>query len=339
MTGVAANCLYDARRLLALALGFHALVIQALLGSNQSFHPFIQQVKPHPGQIRAAALALDLLDGSRMVRDELDGHHEDQGDQPVQDRYSLRCLPQFLGPVLDGLRSATDAVQTEMNSANDNPLIDGANCLSYHSGNFLGQYVAVWMDHLRYYLGLTAKHMDAQIALLVAPEFNAGLSASLSGNPARSVNMCLKGLQIAANSITPLISHYGAPIADRFPTHAEQFNQNINSQGFNSAILARKSLEAMEAYTAMALIFGVQAVSLRSAQQGGGFDPRPLLSGATAALYEAVLTGVGVAPDPGRPPIRNDDEQSLETWVERLRKDIAADGATVAAVGRIMAGL
>ncbi|NCC26344.1 MAG: aromatic amino acid lyase, partial [Deltaproteobacteria bacterium] len=246
MTGIAANCLYDARRLMALALGFHALTIQALRGSNQSFHPFIQRLKPHPGQILAGELMLGLLDGSTMARNELDGHHELLDGQPAQDRYSLRCLPQFIGPLLDGLRQAVSAVETEMNSANDNPLIDADNCLSLHSGNFLGQYVAVWLDHLRYYLGLAAKHMDAQIALLVAPEFNAGLPASLVGNPGRTVNMGLKGLQIAANSIMPLVSFYGTPIADRFPTHAEQFNQNINSQGFNSAVLARKSVRAME---------------------------------------------------------------------------------------------
>lgn len=339
MTGIAANCLYDARRLTALCLGFHALVIQALRGTNQSFHPFIQKLKPHPGQVLAAELMLRLLGGSAMCRNELDGHHEVLDGQPAQDRYSLRCLPQFVGPVLDGLRLAAAAVETEMNSANDNPLIDGDNCLSLHSGNFLGQYVAVWMDHLRYYLGLAAKHMDAQIALLAAPEFNAGLPASLVGNPARKVNMGLKGLQIAANSIMPLLSYHGAPIADRFPTHAEQFNQNINSQGFNSAVLARTSVRTLQSYTAMALLFGVQAVSLRAAQMSGGHDPRPLLSPAGAALYQAVLDVLGHTQQDSRPLIWNDDEQSLEVLVEKLTRDIAGEGKTVEAVGGVIAAL
>lgn len=339
MTGIAANCLYDARRLTALALGFHALVIQGLRGSNQSFHPFIQQLKPHPGQILAAEMMLHLLDGSTMCRNELDGHHDAEDGQPVQDRYSLRCLPQFVGPVLDGLRQAAAAIRTEMNSANDNPLIDGDNCLSLHSGNFLGQYVAVWMDHLRYYLGLMAKHMDAQIALLVAPEFNSGLPPSLVGNPARRVNMGLKGLQIAGNSVMPLLSYYGAPIADRFPTHAEQFNQNINSQGFNSANLARKTVQTLETYLAISLLFGVQSVSLRSAQMTGSHDPRPLLSPATAGLYEAVLAVLGHQQSASRPLIYNDDEQSLEAMIETLTRDIAGDGRTVSSLGQIITGL
>ncbi len=339
MTGIATNCLYDARRLVALSLGFHAMAIQALVGSNQSFHPFIHRHKPHPGQILAAEIMLAQLEGSAMCRNELDGHHSVVDGQPAQDRYSLRCLPQFMGPVLESLGQTRRALETEINSANDNPLIDGESCLSLHSGNFLGQYVAVSMDHLRYCLGLMAKHMDAQVALLVAPEFNGGLPASLVGNPARTVNMGLKGLQIAANSIMPLVSFYGAPIADRFPTHAEQFNQNINSQGFNAANLARKSLRALEAYVAMSLLFGVQAVSLRAFRMTGSHDPTALLSPASKGLYEATLATLGRAPEAERPLIWNDDEQSLEQLVLALRADIAADGGVVRAAGGIIAKL
>jgi len=205
MSGIAANCLYEARNLIALTFGFQALAFQALEASDQSFHPFIHQVKPHPGQILAADLMLRLLKGSRLSRHELDGHHDTREGQPVQDRYSLRCLPQYFGPILDGFRRAVAAIETEMNSASDNPIIDGKGCVSYHSGNFLGQYVGVWMDHLRYYLGLLAKNVDVQIALLVTPEFNGGLSASLVGNRDRHVNMGLKGLQICGNAILPLL--------------------------------------------------------------------------------------------------------------------------------------
>src|SRR5205085_2786686 len=97
---------------------------------------------------------------------------------------------------------------------------------------------------------------DAQIALLVAPEFNNGLPPSLVGNPSRAVNMGLKGLQLTGNSIMPLLTFLGNPLADRFPTHAEQFNQNINSLSFPSANLTRQSVEAFRQYIGVALIFG-----------------------------------------------------------------------------------
>ena len=337
MTGIAANCLYEARQLAALALACHALYIQALRATNQSFHPFIQAVKPHPGQIWTGERMLELLDGSRFIRNELDGHHDTQGDQPVQDRYSLRCLPQYLGPVIDGIFQAVRTVEVELNSASDNPLIDGKNAVSYHTGNFLGQYIGVWMDHLRYYLGLLAKHLDTQIALLVAPEFSGGLAPSLVGNLERGVNMGLKGLQISANSIMPLISFYGNSIADRYPTHAEQFNQNINSQGFNSAVLARKSVDALRHYVSAALIFGVQGVELRMSQMRGIYDPRDDLSPATASLYEAVYGVLGRSPSAGRPLVWDDDQQALDGYLHLLAEDILHQGPVVQAVQGIVA--
>lgn len=332
MTAIAANCVYDTKVLLALSMGVHALAIQGLNGTNQSFHPFIHKLKPHPGQLWAANQMLDLLAGSRLIREELDGSHPNRGSHPIQDCYSLRCLPQYMGPIVDGIAEIQKQIEVEINSATDNPLIDVENQLSYHGGNFLGQYVSVGMDRLRYYIGLLAKHLDVQIASLVAPEFNNGLPPSLVGNPQRSVNMGLKGLQIAGNSIMPLLTFYGNSIADRFPTHAEQYNQNINSQGFAAANLARTSVEIFQQYMAIALMFGVQAVDLRTYEISKHYDARDTLSPATRELYIAVRNLVGHPPSADRPYIWNDNEQSLDLHIAHIAADIASGGKTVAAV-------
>lgn len=326
MSGVAANCVYDARILLALALGAHALAIQALVGSNQSFHPFIHDSKPHPGQKWVAGKMLHLLSGSRLIRDELDERQQRPGGDLIQDRYSLRCLPQFMGPIADGLDQINRQLTVEINSATDNPLIDPANHQDFHGGNFLGQYIAIAMDQLRYFLGLMAKHLDAQIAQLVAPAFSNGLPPSLIGNSGRRVNMGLKGLQINGNSIMPMITFLGNSLVDRFPTHAEQFNQNINSQGLGSANLTRQSIEAFHQYMAVALMFGVQAVDLRTRMVAGHYDARQCLSPSTAGLYEAVLKTIGVEPLPERPYIRDDNEQILSEHIRVIAADIASTG-------------
>jgi phenylalanine ammonia-lyase len=339
MTGIAANCVYDTKVLLALSMGVHALAIQGLNGTNQSFHPFIHKLKPHPGQLWAANQILDLLLGSRLIREELDGSHDDRGSHPIQDRYSLRCLPQYMGPIVDGIAEIQKQIEVEINSATDNPLIDVENQASYHGGNFLGQYVGVGMDRLRYYIGLLAKHLDVQIASLVAPEFNNGLPASLVGNPQRIVNMGLKGLQIAGNSIMPLLTFYGNSIADRFPTHAEQYNQNINSQGFASANLARTSVEIFQRYMAIALMFGVQAVDLRTYAIAEHYDARDTLSPATRELYMAVRNIVGHPPSADRPYLWNDNEQSLDLHIAQIAADIACGGQIVAAVNQVLSSL
>ncbi|MEM7726063.1 MAG: aromatic amino acid ammonia-lyase [Cyanobacteria bacterium P01_A01_bin.45] len=339
MTGIAANCVYDTQVLLALSMGVHALAIQGLKGTNQSFHPFIHNCKPHWGQKWSANQMLNLLAGSELSRNELNGFHNYRGEEPIQDRYSLRCLAQYTGPIVDGLSQIAKQIEIELNSITDNPLIDVENQASYHGGNFLGQYVGTAMDQLRYYIGLLAKHLDVQIALLVSPSFNNGLSASLVGNTDEPVNMGLKGLQITANSIMPLLSFYGNSIVDRFPTHAEQFNQNINSQGFNSATLARRSVETFQQYMAIALMFGVQAVDLRNYVVNSHYDARESLSPATRNLYTAIRDVIGQAPKPEKPYIWNDSEQSLDEHIARITDDIASGGKIVQAVNDILSSL
>lgn len=339
MSGLAVNCVYDAHILLALTMGAHALAIQGLNGSNQSFHPFIHDHKPHAGQRWAAATMLKLLSGSTLIRDEFKGRHPRSAGELIQDRYSLRCLPQYMGPVIEGLDQITRQVTVEINAATDNPLIDPDSQQDFSGGNFLGQYVGVAMDHLRYYVGLMAKHLDAQIAMLVAPEFSNGLPPSLIGNPDRKVNMGLKGLQINANSIMPMLTFLGNSLVDRFPTHAEQFNQNINSQGLGAANLTRQSINAFRQYIAAALMFGVQAVDLRTRLIAGHYDARQCLSSATLPLYEAVREIVGQPPSGDRPYIRNDNEQSLSDHIQRIADDIAACGRIPATFDDVLTNL
>jgi phenylalanine ammonia-lyase len=339
MGGVAATCMADALQLLALALGAQGIFVQALRGSSESFQPFIHQHKPHPGQMWAASQMLKLLDGSKLSRQAVANIRDRSQNELIQDRYSLRCLPQYLGPIVDGMMTIRGQIEIEANSATDNPLIDSEEGVAYHCGNFLGQYIGIGMDQLRYYLGMLFKHLDAQIALVVTPEFSNGLPASLVGNPQSLINTGLKALQITANSLMPRISFFGQSIADRFPTHAEQFNQNINSQGLGSAVLARESLVTCNQYMAVALIFATQAADLRTFQQFQHYDARETLSSATRSIYEAVKRVVGVEPSRERPYIWDDSDQSLDIHIARLVDDIHAEGEVRQAIEPVLRSL
>jgi phenylalanine ammonia-lyase len=191
------------------------------------------------------------------------------------------------------------------------------------------------MDHLRYYLGLLAKHLDAQISILVTPQFNGGLPSHLVGNGERKFNMGLQGLQIAANTIMPQLLFYGNSLADRFPTHAEQFNQNINSQGFGSANLTRRALDIYRHYLAVSLLFAVQSVDLRTRLVLGHYDARAALSPASCRLYDAVLAVTGRTPGADRAFVWNDDEQALDRYLANIVADLRAEGAIVRALGEI----
>lgn len=315
-TGVAAICVDRAMDFVVSSLGLHALFAQALHATQQSFHPFIHAQKAHPGQLWTAQTMAALVDGSSLVRAESSAGRPRRAGELIQDRYSLRCLPQYFGPIIDALTLAARQIALEANSANDNPLIDPDTGEIYHNGNFLAQYTGVAMDQLRHHVGLMAKHIDTQIALLMTPEFSHGLTPSLVGNMERGVNVGLKSLQIVGNSLMPLLSFYGQPMIDRYPTHAEQFNQNINSQAMNAANLARETLDVMGHYLANALLLAVQALDLRALALTGKGDATALLSPATRPLYATVRKAA--AADVDKPLLWDDQDRFIQPMVEAV---------------------
>ncbi len=330
MTGLAALCVADTKDLLLLAHGVHALAVQALCGSEASFAPFIHEHKPHPGQLRSAAWMRALLAASRMTTEGVKGHYAQPDNALIQDRYSLRCLPQFMAPLLEGIAHIEGQIEIEANCANDNPLFDVETGTTYNGGNFLGQVVGVGMDQLRFYIGLMAKHLDTQLSLLMSPEFSNGLPMSLSGDPNRTWNMGLKGLQVLGNSMMPILTFMGNTMTDRFPTHAEQFNQNVNSQGYGAANLGRRSVETAQQYMAVALLVSTQAVDLRTRVLTGQCDARVCLSPGCTPLYEVTKEILSCPTNKETPLLPTDDAQHVDAYVKALVQDIKEDGRLVA---------
>lgn len=314
MTAIAARCVYDARQYLNLVMHLHAVFFQAMEVDNSFLNEFVHQCKPHPGQLWAAKKMRELLLGSMFIKQ----NKTSANAKMVQDRYSFRCLPQFMSPVVEGLDLIEKQIIIEVNSITDNPLIDVDAQEHFCGGNFLGQHVSVAMDQLRFYIGLLAKHLDVQIATLVSPEFNNGLNPSLIGNDKEKTNLGLKGLQILANSIMPVISYLGSPLADRFPTHAEQYNQNINSQGFMSAILCRQSLQLFQKYLAVSLIFAIQSIELRSFQKFGKYDPKKMLSPPSYKLYQFFYEALNIVKQNDRPYLWNNMDINLDDHIKKI---------------------
>lgn len=330
-TGVAANAIDRALDLVAVGFGAHALFAQSLVATDQTFAPFVHAHKPHPGQVWCAAKMADLLRDSKVIRHELGRDRTQRPGQLLQDRYSLRCLPQFAGPIVDGLAVAKRQIEIEANSANDNPLVDPDTGEIFQTGNFLAQYTGVAMDNLRYHVGLMAKHLDVQIALLMAPEFSNGLSPSLTGNTA-GINVGLKSLQVAANSMGPLLAFYGQSIVDRFPTQAEQFNQNVNSQAMSSANLARDALDIFTHFMAVALFCGVQAIELRSNLTFGSYDARTVLAPECEGLYLAARAAASGPPSDRQPLFWNDMDQIVQPMIEGLIAALEKEGPILKSV-------
>lgn len=334
-SAIATNCVSSSRTYLGLSLVAHTMMIRALLGHEDPFDPFVHECKPHPGQVWTASTMRDLLGLNETQNEKADIDERTH----LQDRYSLRCLPQYFGPLVEGILRVQRTVETEMNSVTDNPLIDVKAGRFLQSGNFLGQYVGMAMDDLRRCLGLLAKHLDVQIAHLVAPEFNHGLPASLVGNPASPINMGLKGLQITGNSIMPMLTYLGNPHVEHFPTHAEQYNQNVNGLSWGSANLASQSVDLYANYISIALIFGVQGSDLRCFDTHRHYDGRSLLSPAVARIYELVYEAAGREPGRDRPLLFDDQDFPLEGLLEKLKEGLSDGGALSQAVEPLLESL
>jgi len=325
---IAANAVNESRRLMAVSFVDQSMVMRSLLVDSAPFDAFVQQCKPHPGQIWSARAISELLDSDDLG--------EAAKTETVQDRYSLRCFPQYTGAIVEGMARVQSVVEIEMNGVSDNPLVDPDSGKFHQSGNFLGQYVGIAMDDLRRFIGLLAKHIDVQIATVVAPAFNGGLSPSLRGNDEREYNMGLKGLQICGNSIMPMLTYLGNPIVEHFPTHAEQFNQNINGLSWGAANLAWKSVSHFQQYLSVSLVMAVQAVDLRAKQVCGHYDGRKLLGTVNRQVYENIYQLLNAKPGGNRPLVFNDSDRWLEQDVEVLAADLANRGQIISAVEPIL---
>lgn len=280
MTGIAALVVLDAGRLAALADVCTAFTCEGLLGITGPFDPFIQAVKPHPGQARSAARILELLRGSRLVTSYDEAV---RSGRRVQDNYSLRCAPQCIGALYDTAEWTRAWVERELNSANDNPLYDAEAGRVHSGGNFSGFHIALAMDALKMAVASVADLVDRQFELLVDEKYSGGLPANLSPNldgkdPAYGTQHGFKSFQVALSSLAAEALSQCMPMS-AFSRSTEAHNQDKVSMGAAAARSARDVVELAERCCAMHLLGACQAADLRGADR---------LGEGTGAIYRRV---------------------------------------------------
>jgi phenylalanine ammonia-lyase len=291
MSGIAALAARDARALAGAADVATALAAEVLGGLEEPFSAFVHDVaKPHPGQVRSARNVRRLLEGSALVRrydrlvdeeGQIDGGFRELGRR-VQDRYSLRCAPHFVGALWDTLEWVERWLTVEINSSNDNPLFDTGARRVVNGGNFAGSHVGLAMDTLRTAVASVADLLDRQLALVVDEKFSGGLPPNLapavaSGDAEEGLRHGFKGLQIAASALTAEALNLCMPVT-AFSRSTECHNQDKVSMGTIAARRTRDVVRLTEKVTAIHLLALCQAADLR--------DPAGL--GRTRRIYDRV---------------------------------------------------
>ncbi|HEY7167841.1 MAG TPA: aromatic amino acid ammonia-lyase [Candidatus Binatia bacterium] len=287
MTGIGALVIHEGSYLASLALGSVSLAIEALRATDDPFSEKIHQAKNHPGQVEAAELCRKFLSGSRFVRNlseirekagQARGENQEKvvrSEEAIQTPYSLRCIPQGIGPLLDSLRTHRLTLEREVNSANDNPLIDANDGRVYHTGNFYGGHVARTLDSWKIDLATIGNWLHSIMAMLVDERFSNGLPANLSPKPGLSSGF--KGVQLCLTSLVCAARHLANPsLIHTLPT--EQYNQDMVSLGTHAALTAMDMTALVRNATAILLIAACQAVDLRGGPKDLGAGDKAIFA-------------------------------------------------------------
>ncbi len=259
MTALACLAYEKADYLARLASRITSLASLALKGNAYHFAEGLFEAKPHQGQ---------SLIAQRIRQDLQSKSSRQEQDKRIQDRYSIRCAPHIIGVLQDFLPFAKNTITTELNSANDNPLIDPKREQVLHGGNFYGGHIGFVMDSLKNLIANVADLIDRQVALLVDTKFNNGLPSNLSFLKDKediSINHGFKALQISISAWTAEALKNTIPVSI-FSRSTECHNQDKVSMGTISARDCLNVIRLTEQCAVAGLMISYQGVRLRAHQ-------------------------------------------------------------------------
>ena len=282
MTGIGLVNLVYAKKLLDWSMMSSVMMNEIASSYDDFMSETLNTLKHHKGQIRVAEMLRAISNDSKSLRSreaELYRKHDTEVfEHKVQPYYSLRCIPQILGPVYDTLENVEKILVEELNSADDNPIIDPAAQTVIHGGNFHGDYVSFEMDKLKIAITKLTMLTERQMNYLFHDRIN-GILPPFVNLGKLGLNYGLQASQFTATSTTAECQTLSNPMyVHSIPNNND--NQDIVSMGTNSALICRHIIS--NSYQVMA----IQMMAL--AQATDCLDIKDRLSSQTRKVYDEV---------------------------------------------------
>ena len=263
MTGIGVINIIKAKQLLNWSIVASAMLNEIVSSFDDHYSCELNRAKKHEGQQEIARKLNNILSSSKLITKRKDVFYNNNTDErvfkrKVQEYYSLRCLPQILGPIYDTIEYTEKVVINEANSVSDNPIIDLETENIYHGGNFHGDYISLEMDKLKIVVTRLSMLSERQLAFLLNPRLNDILPPFVNLGKL-GLNLGMQGAQFTATSTVA----ENQTLSNSMYVHSittNNDNQDIVSMGTNSAIMTKRVIDNAFQVQAIEMITLVQAV-------------------------------------------------------------------------------
>ena len=284
MTGISIVNQYYAENLLRYATIAGAWINEIADSFDDYMSVEENECRRQPGQQVIARWLRETSEGSRHLQKrehelyDPSKNRDTYFEHKVQAYYSLRCIPQIYGPILDTLRNAAEVLQNEVNSACDNPIVDYTSKNIYHGGNFHGDYISLEADKVKIVMVRLAMTAERQLNYLFHDRIN-GILPPFLNLGTLGLNYGMQACQFTATSTTAECQTLAMPnYVHSIPNNND--NQDIVSMGTNSALLCKRVID--NAYQVVSILF------IALAQATDCLDLADKLAPRTREQYDAI---------------------------------------------------
>lgn len=262
MTGIGLVNIIEAKKLLGWSCILSAMINEVVQAFDDHLSKELNAVKRHVGQNKVAAAMRDILKDSKMIRHRPDHFYKELEEEifkdKVQEYYSLRCVPQVLGPIYDTLVEAEKIVVQELNSVSDNPVVDHHQENVFHGGNFHGDYISLEMDKVKIAITKLSMLCERQLNYLMNDKLNHKFPPFMNLGKL-GLNFGMQGIQFTATSTVAENQTLSYPMyLHSIPNNND--NQDIVSMGCNAALMTNRVIENTFEVLAIQVMTMLQAV-------------------------------------------------------------------------------